>query len=505
MEHAIIYARVSSKEQESEGYSIPAQIKLLKEYAAKHGYVIKKEFVEAETAKKAGRMQFTNMLAFAQENYKIKHLLVEKTDRLLRNFYDYHLIECLIEADGVSVHLVKEGVILSRNSRSNEKFMVGVRALMSKNSSDNLSEEVTKGMLEKAQQGTYPSWAPYGYLNAKENGRKVIKIDPETAPYVQRMFELYATEQYSLLSLRKKILEEGMNYRNGRYFHKSIVERILKNDFYIGNFSWNGKLYEGDHKPIVDKELFYKVQQIRKNSNKYKSRKDLFAYTNLMTCGICGFSISAQVKKKKYIYYHCSGYKGNCNQPYVREEVVENAFASILDNLKITDEIQRMLLDGLRASMKDKIEFHNAQVSRVEKQIRVLQHRIDQSYMDKLDEKIKEDFWLEQNKKWLTEKENLTLQLVLYQKADTSYIEQASTILELAKNASIQFKDGTIEQKRKIIRALFSNCSMIDGNLDLELVLPYNMILESSKTGNWCTTLDYFRTFAIENFQYQGL
>ena len=62
MENVIFYARVSSKEQESEGYSIPAQLKFLQEYAAKYGYLVKKEFIDIETAKKSGRTQFGNML-----------------------------------------------------------------------------------------------------------------------------------------------------------------------------------------------------------------------------------------------------------------------------------------------------------------------------------------------------------------------------------------------------------------------------------------------------------
>ncbi len=208
MEHAIIYARVSSKEQESEGYSIPAQTKLLHEYATKSGYVVDKEFVDVETAKRSGRTQFNKMFTFLNENKSVKHILVEKTDRLLRNIADYALIDKLIEQSDFTIHLVKENVVLGRDSRSNEKFIFGIKALMAKNYVDNLSEETKKGMLEKAEQGIYPSFAPYGYINIVENGRKVLRIDPETAPYVKRMFELYATGIYSLLRLRSGLVKK---------------------------------------------------------------------------------------------------------------------------------------------------------------------------------------------------------------------------------------------------------------------------------------------------------
>jgi len=495
MENAVLYARVSSKEQESEGYSIPSQLKFLHEYASKYGYQIKKEFIDVETAKKSGRTQFSKMLEFVKADKSIKHILVEKTDRLLRNITDYSYIDRLIELSNITVHLVKEGALLSRNSGSNEKLIFGIKAVMAKNYIDNLSEETKKGMLEKAEQGIYPSFAPYGYMNVVENGRKILIPDPNSAPYVKKMFELYATGQYSLLALKRKMLADGMIYRNGKSFYKSTVEKTLKNEFYTGIFYWKGKKYENaNHKPIISKELFRHVQEHLINPKKYKSRKDLFAYTNLISCGICGFSVSAQIQKNRYVYYHCSSYKGNCNQPYIREEVIEKRIVSLLENIQITDETQEMILTGLRESLKEKIEYHNSAVQQIEHQIKILQNRIDQTYSDKLDGKISEDFWLEKNNKWLTEKENLSMKLVNYQKADTSYIRHATYVLELAKKAHGLFKQANVEQKRKFADILFSNCSLKDENLLLELKAPFDKILESSKTGDWRPTQDYFIT-----------
>ena len=138
-----MYVRVSSKEQEREGFSIPAQRKLLSEYATQNGLEIVREFEDIETAKRAGRVAFSEMVEFLQEPAESRPvLLVEKTDRLYRNIKDWVTIADL----DLEVHLVKEGVILSENSRSSEKFMHGIRVLMAKNYIDNLSEEVRKGM-----------------------------------------------------------------------------------------------------------------------------------------------------------------------------------------------------------------------------------------------------------------------------------------------------------------------------------------------------------------------
>src|SRR3954464_12605740 len=82
---AVIYARVSSKEQEKEGFSIPAQLKLLKEYAAANGFTVAGEYLDIETAKQAGRAAFDAMVAYLKAHPSIRVMLVEKTDRLYRN------------------------------------------------------------------------------------------------------------------------------------------------------------------------------------------------------------------------------------------------------------------------------------------------------------------------------------------------------------------------------------------------------------------------------------
>jgi len=110
---AVIYARVSSKEQEKEGFSIPAQLKLLKEYAAANGFAIAQEYVDVETAKETGRTAFGQMVAYLKEHPSVRVMLVEKTDRLYRNLKDWVTLD---ELD-VELHFPKEGVVLSRDSR----------------------------------------------------------------------------------------------------------------------------------------------------------------------------------------------------------------------------------------------------------------------------------------------------------------------------------------------------------------------------------------------------
>ena len=93
MKKAVLYARVSTKDQEREGYSIPAQIELLRNYAHQRKIKIVKEFIESDSAGKAGRKRFLEMISLLESNKSIDGILVEKTDRLYRNFKDQVTID----------------------------------------------------------------------------------------------------------------------------------------------------------------------------------------------------------------------------------------------------------------------------------------------------------------------------------------------------------------------------------------------------------------------------
>ncbi len=193
-----MYVRVSSKEQEREGFSIPAQKKSLIEYAEKRNFKIVKIFEEAETAKKTGRREFQAMLEFLKTHKDVTELLVEKTDRLYRNLKDYGVFD-ENHWSHLSIHLTKENEIVSKKSKSGQKFIHGIKVLVAKNFIDNLSEEVQKGMTEKASQGLFPSCAPIGYLN--NTIKKTIEPDPMKASLIKKAFELASTGQYSISKL----------------------------------------------------------------------------------------------------------------------------------------------------------------------------------------------------------------------------------------------------------------------------------------------------------------
>lgn len=240
---AVVYARVSSKDQEREGYSIPAQLKLLREYAQTRNFKIVREFVDVETAKAAGRRQFGEMVRFLGEGQACRVVIVEKTDRLYRN-----LKECVTLEDlDVEIHLPKEGQIISKDAKSQARLAHGIQLVIARNFFENLRDEVRKGMRQKAEQGIYPSRPPIGYRNNKLE--RTIEVDPDRAPAAVRAFELYG--KYSLSTLKQALAAEF-----GISVTRAHLEKILKNPFYIGLFYWDGKLFNGTQTPQVSRGAF---------------------------------------------------------------------------------------------------------------------------------------------------------------------------------------------------------------------------------------------------------
>src|SRR5215813_13665281 len=362
---AVVYARISSKGQEKEGFSIPAQLKLLKEYAAANGFAVAQEYVDVETAKQTGRAAFGEMVAYLKAYPSVRIMLVEKTDRLYRNLKDWVTVD---ELD-VELHFPKEGVVLSRESRSSEKFMHGIKVLMAKNYIDNLSEEARKGMQEKAEQGIWPTKSPLGYRNvAGPDGKKIIATDRAVAPIVSKLFEWYATDQYSLKEVAQKARDAGFIYRRtGAKVPTSAVHTILRNRLYTGQFEWNGKLIQGRHQPLVSVELWDRVQGILdgRNATKAKRGKHDFAFSGLIACVKCGCSVVGEIKKQRYVYYHCTGYadkcQGNpasCRREYVREEALEAHFTELLGRLRFDDEVLEWVREALHTSHADEQHVH---------------------------------------------------------------------------------------------------------------------------------------------------
>jgi site-specific DNA recombinase len=472
---AVIYARVSSKEQEKEGFSIPAQLRLLHEYARSANLNVVREVVDIETAKRTGRQNFEAMLTFFRRTRSCKVLLVEKTDRLYRNLKDWVSIDDL----DLEIHFVKENVALSPGSRSAEKFMHGIKVLMAKNYIDNLSEETQKGMREKAEQGIYPSWGPIGYRNIDgPNGKRLIEPDPDFAPLVTRLFETYASGSHSLKELTHLARGWGLTFRSGTQMSKSAVHRILRNPIYIGRFRWAGIEYPGVHQPIVSGQLFESVQQRLEGRSAIGPHpfKHDFAFSGLVSCGHCGCSFVGEIKKGRYVYYHCTGYKRKCPEPYTREEVLAERFAGLLKGLALDADVVEWVAAALRGSHADEKHEREEAVARLQANYDQIQTRLDAMYLDKLDGRIDAPFFDRKSADWRREQDGILRNIQVHQDADQSYIEDGIQLLELASDAHELFLEQEPREKRRLLAFMVSSASWKEGELSVNLRQPFNLI-----------------------------
>jgi site-specific DNA recombinase len=456
------------------------QLKLLKEYAAANGLAVAQEYVDVETAKQTGRAAFEEMIAHLKAQPTIRVLLVEKTDRLYRNLKDWVTVDDL----EVEVHFVKEGVVLSRSSRSSEKFMHGIKVLMAKNYIDNLSEEARKGMQEKAEQGIWPTVAPLGYRNvAGPDGKKIIELDPDSAPVLARLFEWYAAGTLSLKEAAQKARAAGLVYRkSGSPVPVSTVHSTLRNRLYMGEFEWNGRIYLGNHQPLVTRDLWERVQGVLdgRYAKKHRRLKHNFAFSGLIACGHCGCSIVGEIKKQRYVYYHCTGYKGRCEEPYVREEIIERQFSELLGRLTFDDEVLAWVRDALHASHADEKREHEAAIGRLKAGYDRLQARMHAMYVDKLDGKVDGAFFERMSAEWRAEQDRCLREIERHQSADQSYLEEGVRLLELARNAQRLFEKQEPREKRRLLDFVVSNCSWKGGELTAAFRQPFDLLAKTT-------------------------
>jgi site-specific DNA recombinase len=485
---AVIYARVSSKEQGKEGFSIPAQLKLLRGYAAERRYIVVEEFIDVETAKRTGRHGFTMMVEFFKKQGKmavLEHhrsiLLVEKTDRLYRNLKDWVTLDDL----DLEIHFVKENVVLARNSRSSEKFMHGIKVLMAKNYIDNLPEEASKGMLEKAEQGFWPSVAPLGYRNiAVPNGRKTIEPDPDVAPIVARLFEWYATGNYSLEDITAMAHTAGLVSRRSKSpLPRGTIHKILRNRIYMGDFEWKGKIHQGIHVPLITRDIWKGVQKVldHRFATRHRKVEHDFAFSRLIACGHCGCSLVGEIKKGRYIYYHCTGFKGKCPEPYTREEILEERFADLLKGLVLDDEVMAWMTEALQQSHADERRYHEEAMTRLQSEYTRLQNRIEAMYVDKLDGRVDTVFFDRKAAEWRAEQGRLLRASEEHQTADQTYLEEGIRLLELGRRAHELFQKQEPREKRRLLDFVLSNCTWKNGELQATFKQPFDLIIASAK------------------------
>ena len=304
-------ARVSSREQEREGFSLDVQVDALQRYADRAGGQIVKLYRIAETASKTDeRTTFKDLIAYAKANAtKLDGLLFYKVDRAARNLFDYVELERL-EGEPycipfISVSQPTEHTPAGRMQRR-------VLASMASFYTEQQSIDVQEGIARRVQAGLFAGLAPYGYRNVRLDGRSLVQVDDEQAKKVRYIFDLYAHQNCTIDLIVRRLADERIMYTGAQpAWARSKVHKILRDRAYLGEVFYRGTWNLGTHPPIVDRTVWNRVQALM-GEGVCKAHELTYA-GEIIRCGHCGSPITGEsiLKRqtgKEYVYYRCSKY-----------------------------------------------------------------------------------------------------------------------------------------------------------------------------------------------------
>ena len=356
-----LYARKSTESEEQQILSIDSQIKEMIKVAERDGLEIAEIRKESHSAKAVGQREVFNSLLTYIRAGTFNGILTWAPDRLSRNAGDL----------GALVDLMDQKLLIEIRTFSqkftnhpSEKFMLMILCSTAKLENDNKSENVRRGLRARVEMGLWPGIAPTGYLNEKRKDKKCqVIVDPVRAPIIRQMFEKVANKQWSgrrlYIWLKNDIKFQTVN---GKFLSLGNIFIILQKTFYYGTFEFpegSGKWYTGVHTPLITKELYDRAREQLKRSEVRNDKE--FAFTKLITCGLCGSGITASEKWKyqqngnthRYVYYGCTKKRDvNCQCGYIKEEEIMEQVLVILDTLDMNEL-------GIKQKFKDEITRYN--------------------------------------------------------------------------------------------------------------------------------------------------
>ena len=336
MTNAVIYARYSSEKQTDQ--SVEGQLAACYEYAKRQGYTVIGEYTDrAKSAKTDARSDFQRMIAdSSRRNFDV--ILVYQLDRFSRNRYDSAIYKARLKKNGVRVVSARENI----SDDASGVLMEAVLEGMAEYYSVELSQKVRRGMNINAEKclsngGTIP----FGF---KTDSERHFIIDQEKAPFLRRIFEMYATG-HTCKEITDYLNAKQIKTSTGTQFNKSSLHRILTNKRYIGTYTYNGTEIPDGIPRIISDELFYKVADKMDKNKKAPARaraKDQYSLSGKLFCGHCrdamvGVSGTSETGKK-HAYYSCNtARKKQCDKKNVPKDYVENK-VYMLAREQLTDE-----------------------------------------------------------------------------------------------------------------------------------------------------------------------
>ena len=402
---AALYARVSSERQDVD-LSVSAQLRALKDYAKANGYSVAREYVdEAESGRVADRPQFREMIEEgSQTKAPFEVILVWKFSRFTRKREHAVVFKAMLLRKGIRVVSITEHADDSPTGKLMEAIIESVDEFYS----ENLAQEVTRGMREAASRGFFlGSKAPFGYKRVKVNDgvkeRPTLEVDPATAPVVKEIFESSLSGN-GLKDISKTLNDRGITNR-GKRWYKGGLHYLLTNEAYTGTAVW-GRTSKGEkaQEPVrvegawpalISRDLFDAVQQaMRDRAPKVQKPARVgsrFLLSGLLTCGVCGKPYSGQgAKSGQFAYYICGTLSkegaGTCsarylNAPRVEDFVVEKIRDRILNEETIVELVTMVAeeIDAMAGELAGRLEVIDAELDDVRRRLERLYDALESS------------------------------------------------------------------------------------------------------------------------------
>ena len=481
---AIILARVSTEEQKEAGNSLPAQQERLRVYIERTANLeLDREFIFDESAYKETRKDFDEVIEYIIDQNEVVALCCDKVDRLVRNFLiGLPKIARLLDEKRVELHFPSDNLVLHRESPAADKVRFNLGVTLAQYYSDAISDNTKRAFEQKRRSGEWCGKPRIGYKNVDlESGKKDIVPDPDRAHLVQKLFELFATGNYSITTAWKEITKLGLRGIDGQELARSNIEYILKDPFYYGMaHSKKYGLYPHRYECLITRDLFEKCREVSEGRAKRPSQMDAkpFMLRGLLTCKNCGCLMSPEIKKGRFIYYSCTNAKGICKRVYVPEKALLKPVYALFEAFAaIPQEVQERLVQELRVLNEGESLFHEREINRIQAEYAKIQKRIDALLDMRLDQSITPADYDKKLQELKDRQYRLNVELEEYTKADHQYHIHVGTVLNLSRRIGEIFESSELVEKRAILNFLLQNPTVDGRKLEFTLRKPFDTVL----------------------------
>ncbi len=475
-----IYCRKSSEEEERQILSIEAQLQELRDYAKQNDLFVTREFSESKTAKEPGRPIFIQMLSEIEKG-NASGILAWNPDRLARNSID----------GGKVIYLVDMGKIESLkfptfwfDTTPQGKFMLSVAFGQAKYYTDNLRENILRGIRQKLRRGELPAKAPLGYYN--EPRIRTIEPDKTTFNKMKKCLELFAEGNHTLTKIRDKMFSLGLHSKTGKPLHLSTIQWILTNPFYYGMFMYRGELQQGSHKPMISKKFFDKIQLAIHDNGKprKKKTKEELIFKNFAICGECGYQITGEKHTKKsglvFKYYRCTKKSKvkKCTDGFLREEKLAEQVRDICQKVSIPDEWRDKFLDKVSKWEQEQNDSSGIFAQNLKDKLKSVKEKINRLIDLHLDGEIELDEFKQKKNILVEQKADIEQKLNDFERTGNHWLELLKNWIIDANQAHNLAKTKNFPQMKSFLKTIGSNRILLDGKLQISFEKQYELLLK---------------------------